>query len=626
MVTLDSTFLSSITASKGKQVAEAKPAKELPYLNTTDLTFLKRNARVTVVEADNKKNSWGYTFLIYSDHGDRKQSKAVVEARDKEGWFTWFELQHNSETGRPYQGKRVPEVDQYDNDPDKPLREHQSDTDDDLNKEEQRDSAAIWQSPIHTPPTLQVPFKYTTMSQTTMAPTIAVQTTTAGTSYNPSWSIKHTWNKGMKRNPGGGGPGGNPSGGGGRGQPPSPQGPAAAPQQVPQPQGDIRMMGALPEPFTGERAKAGHFIEAMKTYVCLNWRVPGFESAMQKINLALTLMHGEKVAGWVKNVGAALDELNPDTDNIDELWTTFLEEFAQQYTDTQVAEWARVALESLRMKAPEIDEYISKFEELCNKAGYTMGNTEVTYLFLKGLSKPILEDVIKGPQVGSYEDLKDCAIQVTRSQELLHNILKQQGGQTGQTTRPQFIPRSFNNRGFRSSPHPDYSGYRRNNYRPNYQRNNGNPNANRPFNQGGNPQYNSSNLPRSWNNCPVPMDIGRARYLQNRGQGSFAPIQGQSTDIQAMNMQTTRPRRVPGNDAPCFKCGSTEHWARKCPMAQANLIDFNETMAYNEPLENTSNTQITTEQLKQTLYNLSPQQHAKLANTMGQQEEDFPNV
>ena len=194
------------------------------------------------------------------------------------------------------------------------------------------------------------------------------------------------------------------------------------------------MMGALPEPFTGKCAKAGHFMEAMKTYVCLNQRVPGFESAMQKINLALTLMHGEKVAGWVKNVGAALDELNPDTNDVDELWMTFLEEFAQQYTDTQAAERARVALQSLRMKAPEIDEYILKFEELCNKAGYTMGNTEVTYLFLKGLPKAILEDIVKGPQVGSYEDLKDHAIQVTRSQELLHNILKQQGSQTGQTT------------------------------------------------------------------------------------------------------------------------------------------------------------------------------------------------
>ena len=261
----------------------------------------------------------------------------------------------------------MPEVDQYDEDPDKPLSEHESDTDNDPNEEEQRDSTMIQQSPIHAPPTLQVPFKYTTMSQMMTAPTIAVQTTTAGLAYNPSRSIKHAWNKGMKRNPSGGGLGGNPSGGGGGGQPPSPQGPATAPQQVPQPQGDIRMMEALPEPFTGERAKAGHFIEAMKTYICLNRRVLGFESAMQKINLALTLMHGKKVTGWVKNVGAALDELNPDTDNIDELWTMFLEEFAQQYTNTQAAERARVALESLRMRAPEIDEYISKFEELCNK-------------------------------------------------------------------------------------------------------------------------------------------------------------------------------------------------------------------------------------------------------------------
>ena len=211
-------------------------------------------------------------------------------------------------------------------------------------------------------------------------------------------------------------------------------------------------------------------------------------------------------------MGTTLDELNPDTNDIDKLWTMFLEEFAQQYTNTRAAERARVALGSLRMRAPEIDEYISKFEQLCNKAGYTMGNTEVTYLFLKGLPKPILEDVVKGPQVGSYEDLKDCTIQVTKSQELLHNILKQQGSQTGQTTRPQFIPRNFNNGGFCGPPCPDYSRYHANSYTLNYQRNNGNPNANRPFNQGGNPQYNSSNAPHSWNNCPVLMDIGRTRY------------------------------------------------------------------------------------------------------------------
>ena len=142
-------------------------------------------------EANDKKNSRGYAFLIYSDHSDKKRSKAVVEAQDEQGRFTWFELRHDSESGRPYRGKRVPEVDEYDEDPDKPASEHQSDTDNDLDEEEQKDNKTIRQSPIHAPLTLHIPFKYTAMSQTTMAPTIAVQTTTAGTTYNPSRSIKH---------------------------------------------------------------------------------------------------------------------------------------------------------------------------------------------------------------------------------------------------------------------------------------------------------------------------------------------------------------------------------------------------------------------------------------------------
>ena len=61
-------------------------------------------------------------------------------------------------------------------------------------------------------------------------------------------------------------------------------------------------------------------------------------------------------------------------------------------------------------------------------------------------------------------------------------------------------------------------------------------------------------------------------------------------------------------------------------MTQVNLIDFDETMAYSPPQGNVDHAQITVEELKQTLYNLMPQQCAELANTMVQQDEDFPNV
>jgi hypothetical protein len=61
-------------------------------------------------------------------------------------------------------------------------------------------------------------------------------------------------------------------------------------------------------------------------------------------------------------------------------------------------------------------------------------------------------------------------------------------------------------------------------------------------------------------------------------------------------------------------------------MAQANLIDFDEAMTYDQPQENANQAWMTAEELKQTLYNLTPQQRAELVNTMVQQEEDFSNV
>ena len=122
------------------------------------------------------------------------------------------------------------------------------------------------------------------------------------------------------------------------------------------------------------------------------------------------------------------------------------------------------------------------------------------------------------------------------------------------------------------------------------------------------------------------MDIGRTCYPRNRGRGGFTPMQGWSANIQAVNAQATRTCHVPGNDAPCFKCGSIEHWARNCPMAQANLIDFDEAMTYDQLQGNANQAQMTAEELKQTLYNLTPQQCTELASMMVQQVENFPSV
>ena len=71
-------------------------------------------------------------------------------------------------------------------------------------------------------------------------------------------------------------------------------------------------------------------------------------------------------------------------------------------------------------------------------------NAEVTYMFLRGLPKSLLEDVLQAPQAVDYPTTKEQAIQATRTQQLLQNILRQhlQANQTGPTYRPPFIPRS----------------------------------------------------------------------------------------------------------------------------------------------------------------------------------------
>jgi len=90
-----------------------------------------------------------------------------------------------------------------------------------------------------------------------------------------------------------------------------------------------------------------------------------------------------------------------------------------------VADQACAELENLSMKMPYIDEYISKFKELYCKSMYMTSNAEVTYMFLQGLPKLLLEGVLKAPQAVDYPATKECAIQATRTQQLLQNILHQ---------------------------------------------------------------------------------------------------------------------------------------------------------------------------------------------------------
>jgi hypothetical protein len=65
---------------------------------------------------------------------------------------------------------------------------------------------------------------------------------------------------------------------------------------------EIRAMGSLPRIFNGDRTRAEAFLTEFLGYLVLNNGVPGLESPIRQVALALTLIKGEKVDLWVRNM------------------------------------------------------------------------------------------------------------------------------------------------------------------------------------------------------------------------------------------------------------------------------------------------------------------------------------
>jgi Retrotransposon gag protein len=201
-------------------------------------------------------------------------------------------------------------------------------------------------------------------------------------------------------------------------------------------------MGQPPPVFTGDRTEADDFVDQVKVYLRLNHDVTGFRSPMKKMVFMLSHIQGAETSVWKREMGNLLDRLDPVADNIPALWDQFLLEFRTQYQDTQRENRAQTRIESHQMKFPDIDQYISSFEELARTAGYTWGDDATTHYFVRGLAPSVMIDVYKPPMPQTYEEIKQRAINSTRSRQLIDDILgKRRGTGRGQPPRPNFFSR-----------------------------------------------------------------------------------------------------------------------------------------------------------------------------------------
>src|SRR5216683_947301 len=204
-------------------------------------------------------------------------------------------------------------------------------------------------------------------------------------------------------------------------------------------------MGTLPRIFKGEREKANSFMNELLGYLLLNANVAGFESPIRQVALALTLIKGPRVDQWVQNMTTWLRSLDPINDNVPRVWDYFTTTFKQQFNDSTRTQRSRQQLEKLRFKFPDIDQYIADFEDLANLSGYTVGNDETINLFRKGFenAKDLLHGILAPPLLTTYYELKNRAINVTKSRQLINSIQRNAPGgfnnfQPPQQNRPFF--------------------------------------------------------------------------------------------------------------------------------------------------------------------------------------------
>ena len=84
----------------------------------------------------------------------------------------------------------------------------------------------------------------------------------------------------------------------------------------------------------------------------------------------------------------------------------------------------------MKMKWPNIDQYIQDFERVAQKAEYPLTAPATIIYFMKGLTKSIVNDIVKPPKVNTYAEIKQQAVNSVASQLLIYKMFKQDKGTT----------------------------------------------------------------------------------------------------------------------------------------------------------------------------------------------------
>jgi len=126
----------------------------------------------------------------------------------------------------------------------------------------------------------------------------------------------------------------------------------------------------------------------------------------QRTMTFLSYIRGPLVDDWVDEQAQWLmDQIQTGVAYAEEnLWRTVEVRFRQAYTDTAEKAKAQHQLQDHRMKGDDVDTYISTFQNLARKAGYTLDENVTLGLFADGLPPKLMVNCVKFDHPVTWND------------------------------------------------------------------------------------------------------------------------------------------------------------------------------------------------------------------------------
>jgi len=140
----------------------------------------------------------------------------------------------------------------------------------------------------------------------------------------------------------------------------------------------------------------------------------------------LSYIRGSLVDDWVQEQAQWLvDQIQGGVLQTEEnLWQTIDTRFRQAYTDTAESAKAQHELKNLHMTKDNLDDFISRFQNLANKAGYDLNQRVTLDLFQNGLPNNLVWNCVKFDHPYNWDTWTNSARQQHEEYIQLSNRLK----------------------------------------------------------------------------------------------------------------------------------------------------------------------------------------------------------